>query len=470
MSLTVWFGNWRAQRKQRQLKRRRSVGTPLFSPWAADCLEHRALLSNINVTVDSGLIKLAGDSGDHSVAASVVSGDLHLAGSSGTTFTYDGTSGSSTVDISLSSIGTIKGIQITMQGGDDTVDFDATDLGTISGNVLVNLGNGTNELTFKNSTVTGNVAIRGGSGANSIDLSSDTLGTVSIYGGDGGNTITLATITLTGATASSNHHDSFDDRHGDSGDDWDDSWSGGWGPNCGWDWSWGCPSLQQGGTLNIRTGSGNDTVSIGPVTDSGSGSSSSHGGYCGSWNRHPGWSISLGGGTNSLTVDSAQSAQSLSVLGGSGADTVNLTNSSFSGRTTVALSSGQDQVTVATSTFSGPTSLSTGSGDDQTISVDDSTFESSAKISVPGSGATVNLETKHEAGPGTTFQKSVSISLPGPSAVANFSGPSPDNTLTFDDFVRVFGGDPDATVNIDTANTTLDDAKLRLHHATRVNV
>ncbi|MGE5194306.1 MAG: hypothetical protein ACM3U2_17590, partial [Deltaproteobacteria bacterium] len=125
-----------------------------MTSWAAECLEVRALLSNIAVATTGGVITLTGDSGDHTMTASVVGSNLELVGSGGTTFTYNSTT-SATVDIPLSSIGTIKGIVMTMQGGNDSITFDAANLGTISGSVLVNLGNGTNSLDFKDATVTG---------------------------------------------------------------------------------------------------------------------------------------------------------------------------------------------------------------------------------------------------------------------------------------------------------------------------
>src|SRR5438105_1622684 len=143
MLITDWLQQWRGRREKRRLRRPRYRSGRLIAGWAAECLEARTLLSNVAVSVDDGVVKLAGDTGDHTIDVSVVSGNLRLVGSSGTTFTFNGTTSAST-DLPLSPIGTIRGFEITMQGGNDTIHFDATNLGTIAGKVEVNLGDGTN--------------------------------------------------------------------------------------------------------------------------------------------------------------------------------------------------------------------------------------------------------------------------------------------------------------------------------------
>src|SRR5258708_5114120 len=128
MLMTHWLNRWRHAREQRRLRRPRqgAVSRP-FLGWQAECLEARTLLSNIAVTAHNGIVQLNGDSGNHTVNATIVSGNLHLVGSGGTTFTFNGTT-NATIDIPLSSVGTVKEIDVNMQGADDPITFNATGL------------------------------------------------------------------------------------------------------------------------------------------------------------------------------------------------------------------------------------------------------------------------------------------------------------------------------------------------------
>jgi hypothetical protein len=469
MSIGGWVKSWRARREQLRSRRPRLVEARPYANWAAECLEARALLSNIAVTTDNGVIRLSGDTGDHNFTAKVVTTNLELTGTAGTQFTFGGTT-AATIDIPLSTIGTIKGLDITMQGGADTIDFDGTNLGTISGDANVKLGDGSNSLNFHNATVTGRMIVNGGSETDAITLANDTLGALSICSGDGNDSLTLSTVTINGVQTFSNLFD----------DDWlvgDHAWSdGGW--SGGWDGFLNglrdrFESLRHGldGSLNIQTGNGNDTISLNSVT----GNSGEHSWGlwdCGDhlWSFGKQWRISVGSGTDTVTFDTVQVNQSVSVRGGTGDDAVTLGNSTFNGWTNVSLSTGDDQINVNKSTFAEPVHLSTGPGDGQTISINDSTFQKFVTISDPGTNAKIDLETAGTAGPGTTFKGPVLISVPGPSAVVNFAATGANNTLTFEEFVSVFGGVPAATVNIATANTTLDDDKLFLFSADRNDV
>jgi len=89
---------------------------------------------------------------------------------------------------------------------------------------------------------------------------------------------------------------------------------------------------------------------------------------------------------------------------------------------------------------------------------------------VRGTNARLNLESTGAAGAATTFHGRVFARLPGPSGTVNFASPSSTDKLIFDSFVTVVGGTPKATVNVATANTTIDNNKLRLFSATRHNV
>src|SRR5262245_26352865 len=201
MLIRHWLQNWRVRRQRMRSCRRRDVSSWRLNSLPAECLESRALLSNVAVTTDTGIITLSGDTGDHSFTAAVVdlSGVLNLVltGASGTEFTFGSTT-AATIDIPLSTIGTINGLEITMQGGADTISFDATNLGTISGDAIMKLGDGINSLTFQNATVTGRAVVDGGSGVDTIQLTGDTLGAVSICTGEEGDTIGLTTVTITG--------------------------------------------------------------------------------------------------------------------------------------------------------------------------------------------------------------------------------------------------------------------------------
>jgi hypothetical protein len=59
--------------------------------------------------------------------------------------------------------------------------------------------------------------------------------------------------------------------------------------------------------------------------------------------------------------------------------------------------------------------------------------------------------------------------MPGPSAVVNFGSATSTDKVVFDGNVFVFGGEPEATVNVATADTTFNK-HLRLFRATRHDV
>ena len=85
MVLAGWFAGVCGRRQRNRMSRLRRVRKSPFANVAAEQLELRALLSNIAVTAQAGVIRLVGDTGDHTVAASVVGTNLELAGSGGTT-------------------------------------------------------------------------------------------------------------------------------------------------------------------------------------------------------------------------------------------------------------------------------------------------------------------------------------------------------------------------------------------------
>ncbi|HLJ10356.1 MAG TPA: hypothetical protein VKU82_04170 [Planctomycetaceae bacterium] len=422
--LNYWFRQWTNPRRA-PLRRSRDVSHWMKFAWAAECLEARTLLSNVAVVVANGEVDLNGDSGDHTFAASVVGSNLELAGSSGTTLTFNGTT-SATVDIPLSQITPLKGLHFNMQGGNDTITFDGTGLGTIAGNVVAFLGGGTNSFQLKNATVAGDVDVFGGNNGNTVTLSSDTIQDATILTGGGSDSLALSSVTFQAAPL-------FPNISALSG-------------------------LTVGGSLFVNAGGGDDTVALDSVTGATS--------LLGSW-----WNISGGLlGNDTTTLDSVTTHGPTFVTGGLGNETVSATGSTFNGPTLVASIAGQNQINVKTSTFAGPALLSTGIGDSPTISVEDSTFQSSASFVEVGKNSQLDLESSGTSGAGSTFQGPVVAALPGPSATVNIGSSSSSDKVAFNDFVIIVGGVPQATVNIVTAATTIDNDKLFLLLAQRNNV
>jgi hypothetical protein len=418
MLMTHWLNRWRHARERRRLRRPRhgAVSRP-FLGWQAECLEARTLLSNIAVTAHNGVVQFNGDSGNHTVSATIVSGNLHLVGTGGTTFTFNGTT-NATIDVPLSSIGTVKEIDVNMQGGDDSITFDATGLAAISGDVNFNLGDGANTLVFTHATVTGRVTVNGGANADSVQLTNDTLGSLVISTGDGNDTTTLTSVTLSATRG-----------HG----------------------------RRAAGGLVIETGNGNDTTTLTTVTGANS--------------RRPAarWDISLGSGTNTTTLTSVQTQSRLRMTSGDGNNVVTSNTSTFGAPVKVRLGDGQNQINVNTSTFDRRAVLKAGDGNSSAINVEGSTFNRPVRFVAGGSNAQLNVESTGSGGAPTTFHGRVVVRMPGPSAVVNFGSATSTDKVVFDRNVFVFGGDPAATVNVATADTTFNKS-LRLFRATRHNV
>jgi hypothetical protein len=160
---------------------------------AAECLEARALLSNIAVTAQAGVVTLVGDTADHTLAASVVKGQLELAGTNGTTLTFNGTT-AATVDVPLPA--KLKAIHIDLPGAENnSVTFDALGLPKVAGNFTVNLGSGIDSFSLTNASVGGGVIVNAGNGDDTITLANDTTGEFSIRAGNGVDSIQLGSDT-----------------------------------------------------------------------------------------------------------------------------------------------------------------------------------------------------------------------------------------------------------------------------------
>lgn len=481
MLMNGWFAQVCERGRQRRLRRPRHVWHRRLPGLAAECLESRALLSNIAVTAHAGVVTLKGDTADHTVNATVVNGDLHLVGTNGTEFTFNGKT-AATIDVPLNS--TIRAINIVMPGaGNNDITFDATGLPKVSGKVDVDFGSGADALTFENATVkgainvhagngadkitlsndtAGGIFVQTGNGADTIALSNDTSGSVSIHAGNGGDTVTLSNVTL----GTAKHEDDSEDD--DSGDDDSkgDRHSAARGPKNDTRRSRGDDARHEksddegenGQPLVIMTGSGDDTITLNSVVSTGT----AFGGK---------WQIAAGAGNNNVTLTNVNDHGFLNVSAtGSGNDTVTITGSTFGKQVNVSLPNGTEQIIVSGDTFNGKTTLSTGRGANSTISVDDSQFRTVAVFAMAGANAQLNLEsTDTAAGSGTVFNGPVFASLTGASAVANLGVNTVGDTLTFNKVVHITGGSPIATVNVMTANVTFAH-KLLLKNATEVDV
>jgi hypothetical protein len=428
MLLKNWFAGLSALRRQSRLRRPRRGGHWRLTNLAAECLETRALLSNIAVTVQSGVITLTGDAGDHTVNAAVVNGQLELTGSNGTDFTFNGNT-ATTIDIPLTS--PIKALHVNLlQAGNNTVTFDGTDLPAIAGNVVMQLGDGTDTIVFQNTTVNGIVDVHAGNGGDTIWVLNDALRGLAVVTGSGNDSILVSNVTLQGPgqgqTGGGSNADLVDGNAG-----------------------------KTGRPLVISTGLGDDTVEVDSVVSAGQALGSK-------------WQIYLGEGNNIVTMNSCDDHGFLTITAtGTGNDVATITNSSFGKQVAITLPDGQEQIVLSGDTFGGKVDLGTGTGSGSSISIDDSTFDKVATFTMKGDNATLNIETTAADGLGTEFQLPVTIALKGASGIINL-GTSAGDTLNFDKVVHITGGVPAAIVNVVDASVTFQK-KLQLSNATRVD-
>jgi hypothetical protein len=429
MLLKNWFAGLSALRHQSRLRRPRRGGQWRLANLAAECLESRALLSNIAVTVQSGVITLTGDAGDHTVNAAVVAGELELSGAGVTTFTLNGNPATNVVDIPVTD--PIKALHINLlQAGNNTLTFDGANLPTIAGNVVMQLGDGTDTVVFQNTTVNGIVDVHAGDGGDTIWVLNDALRGLAVVTGSGNDSILVSNVTLQGPgqgqTGSGSNADLVDGNAG-----------------------------KTGRPLVISTGLGDDTVAVDSVVSAGQALGSK-------------WQIFLGDGNNTVTMDSCDDHGFLTITAtGTENDVATVTNSSFGKQVAITLPDGQEQIVLSGDTFGGKVDLVTGTGSGSTISVDDSTFEKVATFTMKGGNATLNIETTTADGIGTEFQLPVTIALKGASGTVNL-GTSLGDTLNFDKVVHITGGASPVTVNVVDANVTFQK-KLQLSNATRVD-
>ncbi len=485
MLLTGWFTRLCERQAGRMVRRSRHAENHAYASLAAECLEPRALLSNIAVTAQAGVITLAGDTGDHSVAASVVNGQLELAGSNGTTLTFNGTT-AATVDVPLN--GVVKALNITMQSGNDTVNFDGTGLPIISGAVTVNLGDGADCFTFKNATVTGAVKILDGAGDDSVHLSNDAAGALSINPGNGNDAICVGQTTIHGkiVIGAGNGTDAVDlsgdvasaitIQVGDGND---------------------CISVRDTivngslsvvvgngtddvrleddttGAVTIQAGDGNDWVSVRDMLVNGKLAVNSGNGTDAvrlSDDIAGGVVVHVGDGSSCVRLseitltgqmDPATAAQSsnegkpahpLSIIVGNGDDHVELerivaTGNAQGGKWTVALGTGNDTVSVESVRDQGfltVTAKVTGTGND-VVSICDSTFDNDVAVTLPNGQEQIYLN--HD-----TFTGPVTLST----GTGSGSSISVHNSA-FDALVKITMAGPGALLNLQVENDDGDD-------------
>lgn len=382
-------------------------------------------LSKVLVLVSGGTVDLFGDMGNHVISVSVVGGNLELAGSNGTEFTFNGTT-EATLDIPLTQLSPFTGLDFNMLGGSDAITIDGTNMGTIAGNIVAFLGGGADSFELDHATVAGDVNVWGGNEGNRVTFSGDTVRDISINTGWGSDSIKLSSVTFQ---------------------------SGSLFPGLSF-----LSGLTVGGNLWINTGGGNDSVELDSVT----GTTSLLGGW---------WNVSTGLiGNGTTTLNSVTTHGPTFVTTGIGNGTVTATGSTFGGPTLIAGLVGQNKVTVNSSTFAGPTLVSTGVGNSPSISVEDSTFQSVTSFVEVGSNPQLDLESAGTSGAGSTFQGPVVAVLAGPSGTVNIGDPNGTDKINFNGFVYVIGSLPETTVNIDPDNTTIDNNKLILVLAKRQDV
>jgi hypothetical protein len=317
MLLTGWFTRLCEGRAHRKIRRSFSIAN--HASLAAECLETRALLSNIAVTAKAGVITLTGDTGDHTLDASVVNGQLQLAGSNGTTLSFNGTT-AATVDVPLG--GTIKGLNIVMQGGNDTIAFEGAGLPIISGNVSVNLGDGADSFTFANATVAGNMKIQGGAGDDSIHLSHDAARAILIATGNGNDALCVAQTTV---------HGKFVVNTGNGTDAVD-------------------LSRDIAASIAIQLGDGNDCVSVRETIVNGN------------------LGVAVGNGTDHVRLED-DTVGAVAIQAGSGNDCISVEDTLVIGRLGVMVGNGDDDVRLDDNT-TGAVGIQAGDGND-TICVED---------------------------------------------------------------------------------------------------
>lgn len=511
MLLSGWFSKLCERQKKGKLRKSRLNGYRLYTSLVAECLEYRTLLSNVAVTLSAaGALTLTGDSGDHTVAAAVVGGNLELTGSNGTTLTFNGTT-AAVVDVPLS--GGISSINISMQAGNDSITFNAQGLPKITGNVTASLGDGNDSFIFENATVGGTISVKDGNGADTIQVTADTAAAIAVTAGDGNDSITVTgdtttkNISVTAGTGTDSITVSNDasagllitvgdgadtivaandtvtgklDVHAGNGADTitlTDDTAGGVVVHVGGgtdsisltrvtltgktssttasiDTSEGVP----GHPLSIVAGNGNDTITLDTVV---SGTGAAQGAH---------WSITLGSGNNVVTINSVTDHGFLSVSAtGTGNDSVTISNSTFTKNVVVSLPNGTEQITLSGDTFGNPVFLSTGTGTGSTITVSGSEFDNLVKINMAGPGAIVNVETGTVAGTHTEFHGPVQVTF-GASGTVNLGTNAVGDSVIFDMLLKVTGSAANkATVNVSGANVTLN-GKLNLNSAVSITV
>jgi hypothetical protein len=440
MLLKNWFATLSEHRCQSRMRQRRGEWRP--ASVAAECLESRALLSNVAVTSQAGVVTLTGDTGAHTVAAAVVNGQLELTGGNGTEFTFNGTT-AATVDIPLN--GSLAALHVNFQQSGTNADsftFDGTNLPAIAGNVIVQLGDGADTVVFGNTTVNGVLDVHAGNGGDTIQVANDTVRGLALFTGSGNDSILVSNVTLQGP------------GHGNGNGQGQDG--NGQGQNGNGDLIDGNAG-KPGHPLVISTGDGDDSVEVDSVVSTGK----ALGGK---------WQIDVGSGNDTVTMNSDYDHGFLSVVGtGSGNDSVTIGNSTFGKQVRIALPDGLETIALSGDTFDAKVTLATGTGSGSSISVDDSDFGKGALFNMAGDNSVLNLETANVSGPGTEFHGPVFIEQVGASAAANFGTNTVGNTLTFDKVVHLTGGTPVATVTVADANVAFNN-QPQLTNANRVDV
>jgi hypothetical protein len=468
-----WKSFFRSTDGKLRIKRN---GIDAYGAHAAEILEQRALLSNVNVAVSAaGAVSLQStDAADHTVVIARSGGNILITGSNGTNVTFNGntstqqsialanvsslaiktaagvhdsftvqdlnvsgavsltgaTSGTADLEVlaenSAVTIGSINA-KFNKENANFTLNADGVGL-TVNGPVAVHVAgtatlNAELEATLNESNVAGalhvgsTVAINStATGAASLDVRGEGAGTsVQI---DGGLTGKLGngtdSFTIRGDAGGTTHINGAVNLTGKNLTDTFDVEGG----------------VRIGGAATFHSGAANDTVTIhgtagviAPEFDSS-------------------LKLILGGGVNTVDIDS---------LGAPGPITVN-------GALSIA-ATGSLNAKIRDALLHSSLTVKAGASAASTLNIDGTEVDGATNATIKGAGSVVNAATDSGDSNPTHFKGKVTLHMSGASAVVNLSNSNLGTPLIFDTNVTLIGGTPVGTLHLLGAasiNTSLE--------------
>jgi hypothetical protein len=469
-----------------RLRSRRWADTSPFGFYAAEVLEQRTLLSQMNgnvaVTIKGGNVTIQdSDNGNHSIQVERSGGNLIFTGF-GSTLTIGNGPAGSTQTVALASV-----TSLTINTGTGHDIFGVRGL-TISGALIVN-GNSSGSIDFSVDTGNLSAATIGSIGLN-LGRESATISVAGAFGG----TLTVngpvqirqagpASCTAIFQAVAGTLHLKSNVLYSDSGT--------------------GAESVQffpaEHGTLEIdgsitaNMGNGSAGFAISSPDQFNSGTVTINGAV----------TVTAGMQALSFSITGAVTiAGSISVMSGAGNDAVLITSTAVSiptigGSINVALGNGQNSFTlisaiphlrvpvngsltvtsgagpdsfeVSDALVKGPVTLSTGNspaGHPDRLAINGSEFDEAVFVSMPGAGADVELETDLNFLLPTDFKGNATFSLTGPSAIIDAGQSGKTAIVIFESMLQATGGMPFGTLHV-FGGVSLDPAKRKL---TRFNL